>query len=347
MPTPRSSSATAAANGSAAASRVARSSAASCSRRRLRGRECCCRRLGGVEPAREGLELLAGCGGTLEQVVVVGRAEPAAGVGDPLEIAFDLLDAIRLRLERSEEAAQVGAELAQPQLDVTKLLARAGQLRREPFERRERTLGGRGECSSAVSVVGRQRLGRPLCSLGELGEVTKPLSLGAERLLPSGLEALRRLGERGQLSQTLFLRRGPTRQLLVAFPGDAELAPRKPRLAATPQLLVTAVGVEHVELVRRPGEPPLLELAGHRDQPLGGGREVLARDGPAPRVGARAPVREHPPRDHQAWLVLRRELGESGELFVLEESFRQVELGFDVGFAGGGPDRPGITLRAE
>ena len=177
--------------------------------------------------------------------------------------------------------------------------------------------------------------------------MAKPLSLGAECVLPAGLEALRRLGERGQLAQTLFFRRGSPSQLVVPLPGDAELAPRKPRLTTAPKLLFAAVRVEHVELIRRPGKSALLELAGHRDQPLGGCREVLAGDGTAPRVGARAPVGKNPPRNDEAGLVLRRELGESGELLVLEESLGQVELRLDVGLPGGGADRPRVTLGAE
>ena len=140
--------------------------------------------------------------------------------------------------------------------------------------------------------------------------MAKPLPLGAQRVLAARLEALRRLDERGQLAQTRLLGRRSARQLVVPLPGGAELAPREPRLAAAAQLLLAAVGVEHVELVRGPGEPPLLELAGHRDQPLGGGGEVLARDGAAPRVGARAAVGEDAAREHEAGLVLGRELGE-------------------------------------
>ena len=118
-------------------------------------------------------------------------------------------------------------------------------------------------------------------------------------------------------------------------------------LATAAKLLLAAVRVEHVELVRGPGQSPLLELAGHRDQPLGGRGEVLARHGAAPRVGARAAVREDAAREHEAGLVLRRQLRERGELLVLEEALRQVELGFDVGLAGGGADRPRVALRAE
>ena len=62
-----------------------------------------------------------------------------------------MLDAVRLGLERGEEAAQVGAELAQPQLELTQLLARARELGREPLERRERALGGGGQRHVAPS----------------------------------------------------------------------------------------------------------------------------------------------------------------------------------------------------
>ena len=37
----------------------------------------------------------------------------------------------------------------------------------------------------------------------------------------------------------------------------------------------------------------------------------------------------------------------AGELLVLEEPLRQVELRLDVGLPGGGADRPGVTLGAE
>ena len=120
-----------------------------------------------------------------------------------------------------------------------------------------------------------------------------------------------------------------------------------PRLTTAAELLLAAVGVEHVELVRGPGEPALLELAGHRDQALGGGREILSRDRAAPGVRARAAVPEDTPGEHEAGLVLGRELGEAGQLLVVEEALRQVELGLDVGLAGRGADRAGVALRAE
>ena len=347
MPTPRSSSATAAANGSAAASRVARRVAASRSERRLGRREGFRSGRGRVEPARERLELLAGCGRASEQVVVVGRAEPAARIGDPLELALDLLDPVRLGFERGEEPAQVGAQLPEPQLDVAELLARAGQLRCEPLERCQRALGGRRQRSGPLAVLGRERLGRPLCSVGELGHVAKPLPLRPECVLPAGLEALRRLDERSQLAQTLFFRRSASCQLVVPLSSMSKRAPRQPSLTAAAKLVVAAVRVEHVELVRGPGESPLLELAGHRDQPLGGGREVLARDGPPPRIGARAAVGEDPARKHEAGLVLGRQLCERGQLLVFEEALGQVELRFHVGLAAGGADRPCVTFGAE
>ena len=106
----------------------------------------------------------------------------------------------------------------------------------------------------------------------------------------------------------------------MTLPRRGQLAPREPRLAAAAKLLLAAVGVEHVELVRGPCQPALLELAGHGDQPLGGGSEVLARDRAAPRVRARAAVGEDAASEHEAGLVLGRELGETGQLLVLEEA---------------------------
>ena len=177
--------------------------------------------------------------------------------------------------------------------------------------------------------------------------MAKPLPLGPERVLPARLEAFRGLGERGQLGEASLLGRGSARQLVVPLPCCCELAPGDPRLSAAPELRLAAVRVEHVELVRGPGEPPLLELAGHRDQPLRCGREVLAGDGAAPGVGARSAVREHAAREHEAGLILRCELGETGELLVLEESLGEVELGLDICLSGGGADRPRVALRTE
>src|SRR5262249_41319413 len=108
------------------------------------------------------------------------------------------------------------------------------------------------------------------------------------------------------------------------------LPPGLPQRAPAPFLFLACEGVEHVELVRRTSEPALLELARHRDQPLGGGGHVFARGATAPGVSTRATVREHAPRKHEAVLALGPEVGERSGLFVLEEPRRRVELGLDI-----------------
>ena len=105
--------------------------------------------------------------------------------------------------------------------------------------------------------------------------------------------------------------------------------------------------VEHVELVGRAAEAALLELAGHRDQALGGRGEILACHGPAPGIGARAAVAEDAACEHQAGLVLRRQLREPAELVVVEEPLRHVELGLDVGLRAGRADDGRVALRPE
>ena len=126
-----------------------------------------------------------------------------------------------------------------------------------------------------------------------------------------------------------------------------ERTPGLTRLPPPRGLLVADEGVEHVELVGGPGEPPLLELARHRDQPLRRGREILARDRPSPRVRPRAAVGEDAPGEDEARLVLRPQLGERLELAVVEEPVGHVELGLDVRLLRRRADGGRIALDAE
>ena len=159
-----------------------------------------------------------------------------------------------------KEAAQVGAHLAQPQLEVAQLLARPRELGGEPLERCERVLGRGGEADCSLALLRRKRLGCARRSLGELGDVAQPPALVAEHLLASRLEPVRRLDEGAELAQPRLLGRRATGQLVVPLASGSELAPGVARLAAAAQLLIAGEGVEHVELVRRPAEPALLEL---------------------------------------------------------------------------------------
>ena len=135
--------------------------------------------------------------------------------------------------------------------------------------------------------------------------------------------------------------RGVRRQLLVPAAGGLELAPRRPRRGAAGELLLAAEAVEHLELVRRPREAALLELARHRDDALDGGGDVLPCGRASPRVGARAAVGEDAAGDEERVLVLGPQLGE------LLELLREVELRLDVRLLAGGPDVRVVALRAE
>ena len=236
---------------------------------------------------------------------------------------------------------QLRGRLAQAQLDVAQFVAGALELGREPLERCDRTLGERDETGRAVALVGGERLGGSRCRLRELRYVTQPLALGAQHVLPARLHAVGVLDERAQLIEARRRDRGVLGQLLEAPSRSHELAPSRTRGSTALQLLVAAEPVEHLELVRRPRKPPLLELTRHRHNRLDCSSHVLARRRPAPRVRARAAVAEHAPRHEQGVLVLRAEVGQ------LLEVVGQVELGLDVGLRTGGPDERIAALRPE
>src|SRR5215207_8229 len=196
-------------------------------------------------------QLLAGGRRTSEQLLVIGGAEAAAGVGDPLELSFDLLQPVRLGLEGRKEAAEIGADLAQAHVELPQLLARSGELRSEAFERRERTLRGGREPGRSLALVRRDCLHRARGALGELGHMPQPLARVSQRLLASRLERLGRLYERAQLLQPCLLRGRTLRQRVVPLARGGEIAPGEACVAAATQLLLADEGVEHVELVRR------------------------------------------------------------------------------------------------
>ena len=107
------------------------------------------------------------------------------------------------------------------------------------------------------------------------------------------------------------------------------------------ELLLAAEAVEHLELVGRPREAPLLELPRHREHALDGGGDVLPRGGPAPGVGARAAVAEDAARDEQRVLVFRAQPAE------LVELLGEIELRLDVCLLAGGADERVVALRPE
>ena len=129
--------------------------------------------------------------------------------------------------------------------------------------------------------------------------MAQPLSVDAQPLLFPLLHAFRVLRQRAQLGQTGLGERRIRGQLLVALAGYLQLAP-----CGSQRLAVNAgETIQQLELIRRPREAPLLELARHRNDPLDRGGDVLACRSTAPGVRARPPVCEHATRDQQRVLV--------------------------------------------
>src|SRR5262249_5105362 len=155
---------------------------------------------------------------------------------------------------------EVRRSLAQPQLDVPQFVAGRFQLRRDVLERRDRALGEAGEAARTLTVVRRERGRGGLCGCGEGGDVAHPLALSARALLVGGLHARGVLDERAELGEPRVGERGVRGQLLVAAARGLEIAPRRARRRTARELLLAAEAIEHLELVRRPRETPLLEL---------------------------------------------------------------------------------------
>ena len=215
-------------------------------------------------------------------------AVPAAQIRELLELRLDLLEPPRLCFERREKRLQVGSGLVQLQLGLAQGVAGGGQLGREALDRRDGSLRRSDEVARAGAVLGRERRGGGRGRLHELREVPQALALGAQlvlacRLAPFGIGC-----EQPKLVDPRSGRRGVARQLVVQPPGPLQLAPRRARGGRVD----ARERVEHVALVRRARQPPLLELAAHREKCLRGGSDVLPRGAPTPRVGARAAVGE-------------------------------------------------------
>jgi hypothetical protein len=177
--------------------------------------------------------------------------------------------------------------------------------------------------------------------------VAQPLTLAPQIILGGGLQAVRVLDERAQLREARLRRGRVLCELVVAPAGGRELAPDAAQLGAAPLLLVAGERVEQVELVRRPRESALLELARHGDQPFGRGGHVLAGGAPAPGIGARSTVGEDTAREDEAVLVLGAQLGEGAQLVVVEEPGRRIELGLDVRLVAVRPDKRRVAAGAE
>ena len=136
-------------------------------------------------------------------------------------------------------------------------------------------------------------------------------------------------------------------EIVAAPPESHQRSPRNSGVRAAQELVGAAERVQRFELVARPGEPALLELAGHREEPLRGRREIFARDRPPPRVRASAPVREDAAREHHPRLSCWTNLLDRRQIVFPEQRLRDVELGLDVRLLACRPDGSRIATRPE
>ena len=228
---------------------------------------------------------------------------------------------------------QLRRRLAQAQLDVAQLVAGALRARARaaraarPHARRAPTRPAAPSPSSGASASA------AAAAASASSATCRSRSRSARSaLLVARLEALGVLDERAQLGEARLARARRSRSAPRGGAAPRASSRQAARASARRrELLLAAEPVEHLELVRRPREAPLLELPRHRDHALDRGGDVLARGRAAPGVRARAPVAEDAPRDEQRVLVLGPQLGE------LVELVRQVELGLDVRLRAGGP----------
>ena len=177
--------------------------------------------------------------------------------------------------------------------------------------------------------------------------MAQPFPLAPELLLTLDRHPFCVLDERAQLGKSFGRRLRSANEVVVHARRRLKLAPGHPQPRPLPQLLLSAEGVEHVELVRRSCEPALLELTGHGHEPLGGGRHVLTSSCSSPRIGTRAAVAEDAPRDDEPLLVLGAQLEERQEVLLVERPGRRLQLGFDVRVCPLGAHERDVATRAE
>jgi hypothetical protein len=177
--------------------------------------------------------------------------------------------------------------------------------------------------------------------------VPQTLAVGAQLLVTLDRDLRGILHERPQFCDPLGGRRRAAHELVMGTPRGLELPPGNTQPRAPAELLLAAEDIEHVELIRRTREPALLELPGHRHEPLGRSRHILARGRAPPGIRARPPVPEHPPCDDEVLLALRPQLEELQDVVLLECARLRLELGLDIRVGALGANERGIAACAE
>ena len=335
IPSPCSSAATACANGSALARRSARSASDSAAMSRFGCGDRSRRRLDRVVPAGASPRARSG---PPRRARAARRTRRAPKRRLRSEMRSSLLST------SSSSAGSASSEARKPWRSLPTSRRRSATSRSSPAATpssgASRSSGASARSARAASDAapspssGASAAAASATPVAELRDVEEALALrrGARPPRPApGPPSPRRAARAPRAAPRRRPRRGSSSSCRASC--RRERAPRVAGLAPALELLGPAERVEDVELERGTCEPPLLELPGHRDQPLDGGCEVLARDRPAPRVRARASVAEDAPREHEPGLAFGPELRERRDLLVVEEAVRDVELGLDVRLA--------------
>ena len=297
------------------------------------------RRLDGVVPIGNQLELVPRGLPALQQLGERLGAVAPLQVGEGLELFFELLEPAGLRLERGEKCVQIRCGLTQLQAGLAQRLSGGLQLRREPLDGCDGTLGERDEVRRALALVRRQGRRRVRNAFCELREVQQPLPFCSQLVLTAWCETGCVVGNQPQLVEPRLRPGRIAGQLVVAAPGSSQLTPGA---RGCPRVQPCEC-VEHAPLVGGPREAPLFELAAHRDQRLGCRGDVFASGATPPRVGPRAPVGEDPARQDETVLSVRPQLRESAQRLVVHV----VELGLHVRLLARGADQRRVAARAE
>jgi hypothetical protein len=149
-------------------------------------------------------------------------------------------------------------------------------------------------------------------------------------VLRARIEPVRSGHELAQLLDACSPVRRRTRNLIAPTAGRDGRPPGSGELGSPAKLFGAHECVEQVELESRPREAPLLELAGHGEEPVDERCDLLPRDAAPPGVRPGPPVNEDPARDRERLLVPRTKLRERGERLVVEHALGQVQLRLDV-----------------
>ena len=267
-----------------------------------------------------------------------------------LQALLHLLEAPGLGLQALGVAAQLGAE-------VLGLDAQPGEASHQLVE-----LGIDPRHAGSELFCGRERLGRaPLPRLG--GEGLGPAAGGGEQavhpaqalafaeqsrlLVLAGVEGIDLLDLEGEQVQVAVAAAGALAQLGQATVQLARAGVSGRELIAQGQSVAPAEAVEQLELRRGQGEAPMLVLAEEGHEAAAERGQIGSRGRTPADERARAPVLPHPPGQRQLVAVVSDQVGQVGQLGLLQQPGRQLEHALDVGLGGARADDSGPGLATK